>query len=196
MRRIITILLLMVVSVSFTAAEGIDEDARYWTIDRYDIKAVMDEDGVLSIEERITANFRGYYHGILKTIPASNDVRNIRCSAPFAVETENNELVIRIGSADTLVTGNIEYVLTYEMDPKLKYEFVFTVPGIWSVDVFNLAFSLTIPKDRFYGCAMEINDLLPSGKTFETYEDADGRLVLKGSASRIPAYGSIDLVLR
>lgn len=196
MRRTATILLLLVVLVSFTAAEGIDEVSRYWTIDHYDIKAVMDEDGVLSIEERITANFRGYYHGILKTIPASNDVWDIRCSAPFAVETENNELVIKMGSADTLITGNIEYVLTYKMDPKVKYEFVFTVPGIWSVDVFDLTFSLTIPKDRFYGCAMEINDLLPSGKTFETYEDADGCLVLKGSASRIPAYGNIDLVLR
>ena len=53
MRRIITILLLLMVLVSFTAAEGIDEDSRYWTIDHYDIKAVMDEDGVLSIEERI-----------------------------------------------------------------------------------------------------------------------------------------------
>ena len=53
MRRLITILLLLVISVSFTAAEGIDEDSRYWTIDHYDIKAVMDEDGVLSIEERI-----------------------------------------------------------------------------------------------------------------------------------------------
>ena len=108
MRRFITILLLLVISVSFTVAEGIDEDSRYWTIDRYDIKAVMDEDGVLSIEERITADFHGYYHGILKTIPASNDVRDIRCSAPFAVETENNELVIRMGDADTLVTGSIE----------------------------------------------------------------------------------------
>ncbi len=192
MRRTITIIILLLCSIYFIAAEG----SKYWTIDHYDIKAVMDEDSFLYVEEKITANFRGQYHGILRTIPATYDISNIKCSDPFVVETDNDELIIRIGSPDTLITGSVEYELTYVMDPRLKYEFVYNIPGTWSVDVFDLTFFLSIPKDKFYECSMAIKDLLPTGKTFETTEDAEGNLIIKASASKIPAYGHIELILR
>lgn len=195
MKRTTFILLFLLILVFFTAAEAVNE-SRYWVIDHYDIKIVMNDDGVLSVEEKITANFHGQYHGILRTISIENDIRNIRCSAPFVVETENRELVIKIGDADTLLTGTVEYLLTYEQEPRTVGEFVYTVPGTWSVDVHDLKFSLTIPKDRYYGCAMEIEDLHPAGKTFETTEDGKGNLLISGTAELVPAYGHIDLVLR
>lgn len=195
MKRIPIILLLLFILTAFVAAEAVNE-ARYWTIDHYEIKAVMDDDGVLSVEEKISVTFHGQYHGIMRTLPINSDIRNIRCSAPFAVETEDKELVIRMGDADTLVTGVVEYLLTYELDPKARGEFIYTVPGTWSVDVHDLQFSLTVPKDRYYGCAMVIEDLNPAGKTFETSEDGKGNLVIIGTAELIPAYGYIELVLR
>ena len=181
--------------IPFIVAETVNE-TRYWVIDHYDIKAVMNDEGVLSVEEKITANFHGQYHGILRTLPINNDVRDIKCSAPFVVEAEERELVIRIGDPDTFVTGVVEYLLTYEQDPKARGEFIYTVPGTWSVDVHDLKFSLTIPKDKYYGFAMVIEDLHPAGKTFETTEDGKGNLLIRGAAELVPAYGHIDLVLR
>ena len=195
MKRFSVILLLLFVLTAFVTAEAVNE-SRYWVIDHYEIKAVMNDEGVLSVEEKITANFHGQYHGILRTLPIENDIWNIRCSAPFVVETEERELVIRIGDADTLVTGVVEYLLTYELDPKARGEFIYTVPGTWSVDVHDLQFSLSVPKDRYYGCAMVVEDLHPAGKTFGTTEDGKGNLLIRGTAELVPAYGHIDLVLR
>ncbi len=196
MKRTAIILLFLLVLTSLAVAEAVNEASQYWVIEHYEIKAVMNDDGVLSVEEKITVNFHGQYHGILRTLPISYDIRKIKCSAPFAVEIEEKELVIRIGDADTLVTGVVEYLLTYELDPKARNEFIYTVPGTWSVDVHDLKFSLTIPKDRYYGCAMVIEDLHPAGKTFETAVDSKGNLVVRGTAELIPAYGHIELVLR
>lgn len=195
MKRFSVILLLLFILTAFVTAEAVNE-SRYWVIDHYEIKAVMNDEGVLSVEEKITANFHGQYHGILRTLSIEYDIRNIKCSAPFVVETEDKELVIRMGDADTLVTGVVEYLLTYELDPKARGEFIYTVPGTWSVDVHDLKFSLTIPKDRYYGCAMVIEDLHPAGKTFETTEDSKGNLLIRGTAELVPAYGHIELVLR
>ena len=195
MKRLAIIFLLLLILIPLVVAEAVNE-SRYWVIDHYEIKAVMNDEGVLSVEEKITANFHGQYHGILRTISIENDIRNIKCSAPFVVETEDKELVIRMGDADTLVTGVVEYLLTYELDPKARGEFIYTVPGTWSVDVHDLTFSLTIPKDRYYGCAMVIEDLHPAGKTFGTTEDGKGNLLISGAAELVPAYGHIDLVLR
>ena len=195
MKRFSAILLLLLVLSAFVTAEAVNK-SRYWVIDHYEIKAVMNDEGVLSVEEKITANFHGQYHGILRTLSIENDIRNIKCSVPFVVETEDKELVIRMGDSDTLVTGTVEYLLTYELDPKARGEFIYTVPGTWSVDVHDLKFSLTVPKDRYYGCAMVVEDLHPAGKTFETTEDSKGNLVIRGTAELIPAYGYIELVLR
>lgn len=195
MKRLAIIFLLLLILIPLVVAEAVNE-SRYWVIDHYEIKAVMNDEGVLSVEEKITANFHGQYHGILRTLPIENDIWNIRCSAPFVVEVEDRELVIKIGDADTLVTGVVEYHLTYELDPKARGEFIYTVPGTWSVDVHDLKFSLTIPKDRYYGCAMVIEDLHPAGKTFETTEDGKGNLLIRGTAELVPAYGYIELVLR
>ena len=195
MKRTAIIFLLLLILIPLVFAEAVNE-SRYWVIDHYDIKAVMNDDGVLSVEEKITVNFHGQYHGILRTLSIENDIRNIWCSASFAVETENRELVIRIGDADTLLTGTVEYLLKYEQEPRPVGEFVYTVPGTWSVDVHDLKFSLTVPRDRYYGCAMVIEDLNPAGKTFETEEDGKGNLVIRGAAELVPAYGHIDLVLR
>lgn len=195
MKRFSAILLLLLVLSAFVTAEAVNK-SRYWVIDHYEIKAVMNDEGVLSVEEKITANFHGQYHGILRTLSIENDIRNIKCSVQFVVETEDKELVIRMGDSDTLVTGSVEYLLTYELDPKARGEFIYTVPGTWSVDVHDLKFSLTVPKDRYYGCAMVVEDLHPAGKTFETTEDGKGNLVIRGTAELIPAYGYIELVLR
>lgn len=195
MKRLAIIFLLLLILIPLVVAEAVNE-SRYWVIDHYEIKAVMNDEGVLSVEEKITANFHGQYHGILRTLSIENDIRNIKCSAPFVVETEDRELVIRMGDSDTLVTGVVEYLLTYELDPKARGEFIYTVPGTWSVDVHDLKFSLTVPKDRYYGCAMVIEDLHPAGKTFGTTEDGKGNLLIRGTAELVPAYGHIELVLR
>ena len=181
--------------ISFVTAEAANE-VRYWNIEHYDIKAVMDKDGILTVEERITAHFHGQYHGILKTISASKDVRKIKCSEPFVVETENGDLIIRIGNADTTVTGVVEYILSYEMNPKMIREFVYTIPGEWSVDIQDLEFSLTVPGGRFYECSISSFDGMPAGKTFETTEDAEGNLIIRCSANQIPAWGYLELMLR
>jgi hypothetical protein len=195
MKRTVIIFLLLLILIPLIVAETVN-GSRYWVIDHYDINVVINDDGVLSVEEKITVNFHGQYHGIIRTLSMEFDTRKINCSAPFAVEAENRELVIKIGDADTLLTGTVEYLLTYEQEPRTVGEFVYAVPGIWSVDVHDLKFSLTIPKDRYYGCAMEIEDLHPAGKTFETTEDRKGNLVIKGTAELVPAYGYIELVLR
>ena len=181
--------------IPFIVAEAVNE-SRYWGIEHYDIKAVMNEDGVLSVEEKIVVNFKGQYHGIVRTISMENDIRNIRCSSPFAVETENGELLIRIGDVDTLVTGEVEYMLTFEQDPKARGEFIYSVSGMWDVDIYDLYFSLTVPKDRYYSCAMVVDDMPLAGKFFETMEDDNENLIIRGSAALVPAYGSIDLVLK
>ena len=195
MKRTAVILFFLLVLLSLVMAEAINE-TRYWVIEHYDIKAVMNSDGVLAVEEKITASFHGQYHGILRTLSIANNIRDIKCSAPFVVETEDRELVIRMGDAETLVTGVVEYLLTYELDPKATREFIYTVPGTWSVDVHDLKFILTIPEERYYGCAMVIEDMHPAGKTFETMKDGKGNLVISGSAELVPAYGYIELVLR
>lgn len=195
MKRTTIILLLLLFLTSLTAAEAINE-SRYWTIDNYNIRATMNEDGVFFVEESISVTFHGQYHGIVKTIPATNDVRNLKCSAPFVVETEGGNLAIKMGDSDVLITGPTEYHISYDMDPRFTGECVYSIPGTWSVDVNNLSFSLKVPKDKFYMVAMVIGDLLPSGKSFETSEDSEGNLIINGFASCIPAYGYLEIILR
>ena len=203
MKRIVPVLVLMITLFTLVAcatassSASIDESERWYSIDHYSITAVMDEAGMMSVKEAITANFNGEYHGIVRTIPTSNDIRDIACSTEFSTGTENGSFLIRMGSASKLVSGAVEYKLDFFIDTKWTGgEFRYILLGDWDVDVTDLTFSFTVPATLFTGENISLYGGNTTGKVLETVDVGNGKLLIKGTISVIPAHESLVLIIK
>ncbi len=137
-----------------------------YVIDDYKINMVVNEDNTFDITETITANFNVPKHGIYRKIPLRNSITrldgtksnnrakisDISVSDKFTTSNENGYKVIKIGDANTTLTGKHTYTIKYKYnigkDPvKNADELYFNLIGDeWDTTIDNVSFTITMPK--------------------------------------------------
>lgn len=133
----------------------------------YDVSINVLENNTLEINEHIDAYFNEVRHGIYRTIPLENTVRrqdgttntvkakvkNVRVSENYSKETDFDVCEIRIGSEDTLVTGEHSYDISYSYilgkDQNSGFdELYYNIIGDgWDTYIDNVTFTITMPKE-------------------------------------------------
>ena len=141
-------------------------------INNYDVDITVNEDNTFDIVEKLTVHYDddAFKHGIVRAIPLRNDVKredgsthqnrvhisNVYVNAEYETYSEDGEYCIQIGSADTYVKGDVDYVIsyTYDMgrDPLLtKDEFYFNIIGTgWDTSIMSVDFAVHFPKEFTY----------------------------------------------
>lgn len=138
-----------------------------YVIDKYDVNIVVNENNTFDITETITAYFNISKHGIFKTIPLKNKVTrldgttstnraqitNVSVNGDYTTSKENGNYKLKIGSANTLLTGEQTYIIKYTYnlgkDPVKDYdELYYNIIGKeWDTVIGNITFSITMPKE-------------------------------------------------
>lgn len=141
--------------------------ANDYDITKYDVEIVVDEHNKYSIKENIDTYFNVSKHGIVRRIPLYNNIirqdgtrernrvliSNVHVNEEFASSRENNNYVLKIGSADKTINGKHSYTISYDYDIGLdknnKYdELYFNIIGTnWDTDISNVTFKITMPKE-------------------------------------------------
>ena len=141
--------------------------AHDYDITKYDVEIVVDEHNKYSIKENIDTYFNVSKHGIIRRIPLYNNIirqdgtrernrvliSNVHVNEEFASSRENNNYVLKIGSADKTINGKHSYTISYDYDIGLdknnKYdELYFNIIGTeWDTDISNVTFKITMPKE-------------------------------------------------
>ncbi len=141
--------------------------ANDYDITKYDVEIVVDEHNKYSIKENIDTYFNVSKHGIVRRIPLYNNIirqdgtrernrvliSNVHVNEEFASSRENNNYVLKIGSADKTLTGKHSYSISYDYDIGLdknnKYdELYFNIIGTeWDTNISNVTFKITMPKE-------------------------------------------------
>lgn len=141
--------------------------ANDYDITIYDVEIVVDEHNKYSIKENIDTYFNVSKHGIVRRIPLYNNIirqdgtrernrvliSNVHVNEEFASSRENNNYVLKIGSADKTLTGKHSYSISYDYDIGLdknnKYdELYFNIIGTeWDTNISNVTFKITMPKE-------------------------------------------------
>ena len=117
---IMYILLLTPNPVTFAASD--------YTIQSYDINMVVNENNTFDITENITAYFKVARHGIYRKIPFKNSVKrldgttsnntakitDIRVNEKYTISNEKGYKVIKIGNANSTLTGKQNYTISYQ----------------------------------------------------------------------------------
>ncbi|MBN2260596.1 MAG: DUF2207 domain-containing protein [Clostridiales bacterium] len=156
----ILIVLIMILSI-FQSFAFADE---FYNIERYDISIEVSESNVYNIEETIYVNFKTQRHGIFRDIPVnyygySHDISNISVVDPstnepykFEVSNQGANLDIKIGDANTYVSGKKAYQINYTYDGsddliKAYDEFYFNILGTeWNTTIDEVNFEISMPK--------------------------------------------------
>lgn len=141
--------------------------ANDYDITKYDVEIVVDEHNKYSIKENIDTYFNVSKHGIVRRIPLYNNIirqdgtrernrvliSNVHVNEEFASSRENNNYVLKIGSANKTLTGKHSYSISYDYDIGLdknnKYdELYFNIIGTeWDTNISNVTFKITMPKE-------------------------------------------------
>ena len=139
--------------------------ANDYDITKYDVEIVVDEHNKYSIKENIDTYFNVSKHGIVRRIPLYNNIirqdgtrernrvliSNVHVNEEFASSRENNNYVLKIGSADKTINGKHSYTISYDigLDKNNKYdELYFNIIGTnWDTDISNVTFKITMPKE-------------------------------------------------
>ena len=137
-----------------------------YTINKYDIDMIVNEDNTFEITENITAYFNIPKHGIFRKIPLRNEVTrtdgtksknraritNIIVSEDYVYNIENGYKILKIGNEKETVTGEHSYTIKYKYDIgkdplKNADEFYFNLIGNgWDTTISNVKFKITMPK--------------------------------------------------
>lgn len=137
-----------------------------YTIQSYNINMIVNEDNTFDITENITVYFNVSKHGIFRKIPLKNSVTridgsksnnrakitNISVSENYTTSNEKGYKVIKIGDANSTLTGKHSYTIKYKYnigkDPlKNVDELYFNLIGDeWDANISNVSFTITMPK--------------------------------------------------
>ncbi len=94
----------------------------YSYVEHYDVEMTITDDRVVSVTETLNVVFNEESHGYFRYIPTYGAeekyrISNVRAKGAEALITEDdNEVVIRLGSEDTLVYGPVTYVISYDIE--------------------------------------------------------------------------------
>lgn len=138
-----------------------------YTIEKYDINMVVNENNTFDITETITTNFNIPKHGIIRKIPLKNTVvrndgttsknrakiTNLRVSDSYITSKDIGYEEIKIGSQYAEITGNHEYKISYTYDignDKLKNNdelYLNLIGNEWDTSIDNISFTIKMPKE-------------------------------------------------
>ena len=132
----------------------------------YDIKMKVNLDNTFDITEDLVTYFYSNKHGIKRNIPVKNTVlstsgettnrakiSNIVVSDQFTTESENGELILKIGSASSYVRGRKAYTIKYRYDlGKDRFsgfdELYYNIVGTgWTCKIGKVKFSIEMPAE-------------------------------------------------
>jgi uncharacterized membrane protein YgcG len=137
--------------------------AEYFTIEDYRIQInLYGKEAYFEVKERIKVRFSEPRHGIFRHIPVvyriSGDKIRIKLydieieKHPFDKSREGSNLVLKIGSPDTYVEGDQEYVITYKVKKAFLFqdqhtEFYWNLVGTdWPVEIKNASFQVALDE--------------------------------------------------
>lgn len=139
-----------------------------YTIDKYDVNIIVNEDNTLDVTENIVANFEVPKHGIYRYIPVVNQIKrtdgssvnshtrvtNVSSNMPiYDTYKSGDDYIIQLGEEDVELTGTQSYTIsyTYSVGPDLLEnadEFYYNFIGTgWDTTINNVTFSITMPKE-------------------------------------------------
>ena len=130
------------------------------SIDSYNVKVTVLEDGKLDIIENILYDFTpNQRHGIFRYIPINRNIINLidismdKEYVNYEVFYENNNIVFKIGSADTLISGKHLYTIHYTIDKTVfnkndtQNAISLNVIGTgWKVEINNIKIDIFLPQ--------------------------------------------------
>lgn len=138
-----------------------------YAIESYNVDINVSNDNSYDIKETIVAYFSKEKHGIIRNIPTRNTVTrtdgstntnrakitNVNVSEKYSLSREADEVKLKIGDADTVLTGRHTYQISYTYNignDKLKDadEFYLNLIGNqWDTYINKLTFTIKMPKD-------------------------------------------------
>ncbi|WP_073993757.1 DUF2207 domain-containing protein [Parasporobacterium paucivorans] len=163
--------MLLFSAADVSAAGNLSENSSYgayeYVIDSYDVNMSVNENNTFDITEKIGAYFNVPKHGIIRYIPLQNKVErldgttsynrakvtDITVDSLYSLAVSGGQKVLKIGDADTTLTGAKDYVISYRYnlgrDTGKGYdEFYFNIIGRdWDTAIGNITFSITMPKE-------------------------------------------------
>ena len=119
---------LLCAALPFAAPRTARAEDDGYTIQSMDIQVQADDTRTYRVREVIDVYYNEARHGILRDLPTHSDVESYTVEdiavtgAPYEVTTGGDEVQIRIGDADTEVTGHQQYVITYVLRHYADYE--------------------------------------------------------------------------
>ncbi len=143
---------------SLASSENTYEDYVY---DSYHVTIDVTENEEIKVKEEAEAYFNEARHGIIRHIPLTfttntigsrrTELTDIAVNQNFTTSESSGNIDIKIGDADTYVTGSQKYIIdyTYKLDKEneLTYdEFYYNIISD-SVDISNASFEVKLPKD-------------------------------------------------
>ena len=140
--------LLFLLSVAVFAA--LPASAENFIIENYKVYAKIYETRVVDIMEDITVRFTSPSHGIFRNIPLKGvDVSNIKVNNQFKVENSLRTKKVKIGDANTLVSGAQNYKISYRLKVHdTKPQIYFNIIGTeWPVSIKHVEFYIELPKE-------------------------------------------------
>lgn len=164
-----------------------------WKIDSFDSRIVVEEAGTVSITETIAVDFANLSkHGIYRDIPVTYtnadgsylytkvDVLSVLqdgSSATYTTTAYNGYLQLKIGDADTTISGGHTYAISYRATGILKAyesydELYWNVTGNnWDVPISRASASIALPKEGIIQTACYYGE---AGATTECTSSASG----------------------
>lgn len=166
------VLMILTISTNVFADEYSDSEMKIkygslydYVFENYSVHVKVGKDNILDITEEIDADFFNPKHGIFREIPLYNSVRrldgtynennveitDITCSDNYTKSVENKNLVLKIGNANTTVTGEKHYTISYKYnlgrDPvKDKDELYFNIIGTqMQAPIYHVDFNIEMP---------------------------------------------------
>lgn len=122
--------------------------AENFEIENYDISLQVDKNRRVRVQEVINVFFTSPAHGIIRDIPTSNsDVYGISVSELYSVSASIGKQSIKIGSANTLVSGRHSYRIEYTHQLYSSAdEFYYNLIGTeWGVPIHHVRFHVQMP---------------------------------------------------
>ncbi len=177
MRFLLYTLFSLLTFTTISAQEG-------FVIDQYEVEMILSESGEIKVIEDIDVTFTERRRGIFRTIPiryqSESGDKRIRVTDVRVrdwrskVYQEGNDQMIRIGDANTYVTGPQSYHIEYKVQGAIAQyeehdEFYWNVIGTdWKVPMEKVSFSMRFP----YGWKEKIEEFVTfNGRGGDRYQD-------------------------
>ncbi len=128
-----------------------------YRITSYHVDVTAGTDRAYTVTETITMDFLDERHGFIRTIPLSGDVEGYTVSdisvtgAPFEVTETYSNVEIKIGDADTTITGEHQYVIRYRLvhyadyDPTADFLYLNLVGTDWDTSIDSFTATVRFP---------------------------------------------------